>query len=461
MHLEEAIQQATSKSLDYNKAHYIVQSAYWNFKSYQAGFLPKLNLSGALPNYYRTITMITLPDGKYEFVGQNVASSQLGINLTQQLGLTGGQISLSSSLQRIDNFGAYSSKAYTSAPFSFSYYQNNLFYNEYKWQRRIQPVTYQEAKHQYQEDIESISCTTVDRYFELLQAVLQLRLDQENLANNDTLLKITKSRYDIGTMQLNDVLQAKLSLLNAQRSYTNSQLTLDDVERRFARYLNMDRNIYIIPTPPDSIAFFKVDIRQALEKAAINRGYNYAFRRRELEAKQTVVRMKAQRSPAINVNANVGLTQTGSAIKYAYTDPLRNQSLSIGLSIPILDWGVNASNIKMAEANLSLELNNIEQERTANEEDIVYEVAQWEKQQEQMILASEARSIAEQRYQLSKDKYALGSITYTEYNNAQQEKDRAEIDYLGNLHVYWSLYYTIRKLTLFDFLHLKNIVAQQ
>jgi outer membrane protein TolC len=131
----------------------------------------------------------------------------------------------------------------------------------------------------------------------------------------------------------------------------------------------------------------------------------------------------------------------------------------VGFSVPLLDWGVNRSNRKRAEANLSLEINNIAQEQTAMEQDIYYRVMQWNMHQEQMNIAEEANDLAQKLYNISKEKYAAGSMRYTDFNNAQQEKDRAAIDYLNNLHIYWSLYFTIRKITLFDFENSRNITS--
>lgn len=72
-------------------------------------------------------------------------------------------------------------------------------------------------------------------------------------------------------------------------------------------------------------------------------------------------------------------------------------------------------------------------------------------QKEQLEIGKETRNLAQQRYDIARQKYALGSLSYTDFNNAQLEKDRAVTDYMNNLQDYWSCYYLVRKLTLFDF----------
>lgn len=455
--LQTAIQLAQKNSLDYKIAVYMARSSYWNYNAYKAGFLPKLSLNGTLPDYYRTINMITLPNGKNDFVSQNVANSSLNLNVSQNIAITGGSIAASSSLQRIDNMGKLSNTAYTSVPFSLSYFQDNLFYNPFKWKKQIEPLKLQESQREYIENLEDISYKTINKYFSLLLASVQLKLDKQNFKNIDTLLKITQSRFEIGTVNLNDVLQAKVSLLNAKKSLANSTLSLETAEQGFVRFLNLDKGQKINLAAPDSLSFFEIENNKALQQAKENRKYAIAFKRRILQAKESITRTKSETGPSINIRANLGLTQTGSMLQNSYTDLLRNQSVTIGFYIPLINWEVNKSNRKRAQANLDLENTNIAQEELTNEQEISSEVMKWGMQKEQMEISAETSKLAQQRYDISRQKYSLGSISYTDFNNAQMEKDRAITDYINNLRNYWLMYYMIRKITLYDFEKNKKI----
>ena len=455
--LSQAIDQAKKNSLEYKIAANTIKSYYYNYQYYKSGFLPKLSITGSLPDYYNTINSIVLPDGQNGFVSQNVASSSLNLNLLQNIGLTGGTVSFSSSLQRIDNFGSFRNTAYTTVPFTLRYSQNNLFYNDFKWQKRIEPLKFKEAQRKYTEDLEGISVSTISKYFDLLLAQVQLKLDRQNFFNIDTLTKITQSRFAIGTVQLNEVLQSKISLLNAKKAVANSTLSLQTAQQNFVKYLNIEKKTQILLTVPDSLVFFQIDADIALEKAKANRKYLIEFERRLLTAEQSVAQVKSQTGPSINLQANIGLTQTGNSFIQAYSNLLRNQSLVVGFYIPLLDWGVNKSNRKRAEANLELEKNNISQETLTIEQEILYQVMKWNMQMDQMANAREASNLAQQRYNISKQKYSAGSMSFTDFNNAQLDKDKAVIDYIYNIYTYWGLFYNLRKITLFDFLSHKDI----
>jgi outer membrane protein TolC len=314
-----------------------------------------------------------------------------------------------------------------------------------------------EAQRTYLENLENISYNTVSQYFDLLLAYTQLRLDQQNLRNIDTLVKITQARYEIGTAQLNDVLQTKVSLLDAKTSMANSTLSLQNAHQNLIRFLNLDRSTKVELTIPDSLLFFEITPEIALEKAQKSREYIIEFKRRRLEAEQAIARTKAETGPQINIRANIGSTQTGSTIGQAYNTLLTTQALTIGFNIPIIDWGVNKSNRKRAEANLAMELNQIAQGELSAEQELYYQVAKWDMQQQQIEIAKSARDLAEQRYKIARQKYVLGSLSFTDFNNAQFGRDRAVTDYISNLRNYWSMFYLLRRLTLYDFSANKTI----
>lgn len=458
--LSEAVELAQKNSLDYKIALNTVRSSFWNFQSYKAGFLPKLSLNGNLPDYYRSINPITLPSGENSFVSQNVANSALSLDLSQNIGFTGGRVSASTSLQRIDNFGSYRNTAYTSVPFSLSYFQSNLFYNDFKWQKKIEPLRLQESQRGYIENLESISYNTTAKYFELLLADVQLKLDQQNLKNIDTLIKITQSRFEIGTVQLNDVLQSKVSLLTAKKAIASSLLRREVAKQNLVRFLNLSKEDSLELKLPSEMVNFEVSPAIALEKAQDNSKFVIETQRKRLEAEREVEKTRSETGPSVNVRANLGLTQRGNTLVQSYDDLLRNQSVSIGFNIPLIDWGINKSNRKRSEANLELLNNNIAQQQLSVEQEVYYQVMKWAMQQEQMDIAKEASELSQQRYDIAKQKYSVGSISYTDFNNAQLDKDRAVIDYISNLNTYWSLYYLIRKLTLFDFEKNKKIELQ-
>jgi len=448
--LLKAIDFAKSNSIEAKSALNNAKYAFWNYKGYNATFLPKLSLQGTLPDYYRTINTLTQPNGEIRFIGQNVANSSLSFNLMQNIRSTGGQLTLGSNLSRIDNFGNYRNKNYTAIPFTVSYNQRNILFNEFRWLSKIEPLKVKEAKSEYLENLENIGYTTVSRFFELLIAKRQLELDQQNLKNLDTLSKLTLARSEIGTVAKNEVLQAKISIVSARTSLASSKLAMQSARQRLIQYLNIESDSLELSVPEAS-RFFEVDKTVAMAMAHKNRKLVIEFSRRRLEAEQSIAKAKSEGRPTFDIRLNLGVTQTGNSFQQSYQQLYRNQSVTLNFNIPVMDWGVNRINRRRAETAMEMEKSLMQQQQYSFEQEITTMLEKWHSQRERLELALSFQDLAQQRYDLAMQKYSLGKMTFTDFNNSQIDKDRSEIEYINSLREYWLCYYSLRALTLYDF----------
>ena len=450
--LQQTIDIARLRSLDSKVAEYAYKSGFWNFNAFRSGFYPAVSFSGTVPSYNHSIQRITLPSGQDIFVPSNQAYTSFNLFVTQQVALTGGIFSMYSSLNRIDLFGGgIKSHQYSTIPVSLSYSQNSIGYNGIKWQGKIAPLLFEESNRSYWEAQENISLTVISIFFNLLQAQNQYLIDAQNMASADTLLKITETKYQIGTRDKNDLLRARLNFMSALDNLTHDKVTVELNRQNFVKYLNLPLKDSVVLSIPDNADFFPVDPELALHKASENRQKVIEFRRRRLEAEQNLAAARSSVSPTIGINANIGYSQVNRDFKVAYSDLLNQQSVALQVNVPILNWGVNKARIKKARADLELAKNMIEQDEMAFENEILFQTMQWSMLSVQLNSAKEAKAIAMERFELVKQHYLANTIGFTEYDIALREKDAAINAYTDNLRNYWNLYFTLRKLTLFDF----------
>ena len=161
------------------------------------------------------------------------------------------------------------------------------------------------------------------------------------------------------------------------------------------------------------------------------------------------------------MNANFGISQQGPVFNDLFQDYNQQQNVSVSVSIPIVDWGgVSKSRRKLVEANLDLANTNIEQERQAFEQEIYLHTLNWDNQRGFLETSKKAQEISIKRYNITKKRYILGKITITDLNLAQQEQDQSLVQYLNSLEKFWVDYYTLRRLTLYDFEQNKKIETE-
>lgn len=448
--LKLAIKLAQEKSVDYKAAYNRKQANYWRYKNYKSSFLPQVRVDATLPSYSNSIRRITNDNGQDIFVNQNQSRLEANLSITQSVPFTGGALSLNTQVERIDIYGNNAQTGYSVIPFSINYFQKSLFYNAYKWNKKIEPLIFEESKKAFIEGMEQIALNTSTRFFRLLKVQRQLEISQNNLSNQDTLFQIAKARFKMGKIAENDLLQMELSLLNSKNNVITNQVALKRATQDLGRYLGLKNEKFELEIPKE-LALFTVEVEKALEEAKTNRKSVIEFRRRRLEAEKELARVKGENKLEVNIRANFGVSQQGPVFNELFTDFNKQQNVTLSLGIPIFDWGVAKSKRKMAKANLDLVNTNLEEEEQAFEQEIYLHTLNWSNQRAFLATSDKAQEIALKRYDITKKRYILGKITITDLNLAQQEKDRSIVQYLNSLEKFWVDYYTLRRLTLYDF----------
>ena len=185
--LQEAVDMARTNSPSAVSARHTFRSAYWSYRSFRANYLPSLTLSSN-PDLTRTISKVTLGDGSEKYVSQNMLTVDGELSISQNVSLTGGSFFVQSSLQRMKLFDS-NSVSFRSSPIIIGYSQSLFGYNSLRWDRRIEPVRYREAKKAYVESLELVSAETVNKFFALAQAQSNYDMARFNYNNADTLYK--------------------------------------------------------------------------------------------------------------------------------------------------------------------------------------------------------------------------------------------------------------------------------
>ena len=457
--LKDAITIAQKNSPDYKTLLNQNQASYWRYRNYKASFLPQLRLDATLPQYSNSVNRITNDNGQDIFVRSNQSRIDANLSLNQNIALTGGTVSFSTQVERVDVFGDNAATGFAVVPFSINYRQNSLFYNEFKWNKKIEPLLYEEAKREFIENMEQISLNTSRRYFALLKAQVQSKIAKSNLSNQDTLFQISKGRFKMGKIAENDLLQIELSVLNSRNGLTTNEIDLKRATQNLTRYLSLGTESIELNTPK-KLSTFTVTVKKALEEAKSNRKAVIEFRRKRLQAEKDVAEVKGNNRLQLRLNANFGISQQGNVFNDLFQDYNQQQNVTLSLGIPILDWGVSKSRRKLVEANKDLINTNVEQNEQEFEQEIYLHVLNWQNQRNFLETAEKAQEIAIRRYDITKKRFVLGKITITDLNLALQEKDRSVLQYLNSLEKFWVDYYTLRRLTLYDFIENKKIEVE-
>ena len=346
---------------------------------------------------------------------------------------------------------------YMSVPIQIGFNQPIFGFNQLKWKRKVEPLKYLEAKRTYIESMETISGEAIRYFFDLVLAQQNLQTAMLNYANTDTLYQIAKGRYNIGTIAENDLLQMELSFLNAGSAVNEAEIDLQFRKFRLKSFLGLSDQYDVQLIVPDFFPKTVLKYEEVLNLAKSNNPRMVQFDRTLIESDRNVAQAKADRGFSANLFATYGLTQRAEDFQDVYKDPMDQQGVRVGVGIPILDWGQGRGRVKMAESGREVVRTNIQQALVDFEQDVYLKVMQFNLQETQLQISAKADTIAQSRYNVTKERFLIGRIDVIELNIAQTERDNARTRYISSMRNYWQFYFDMRRLTQFDFINRRPI----
>ncbi|MEI6677592.1 MAG: TolC family protein [Mariniphaga sp.] len=452
--LPEVIDLASRQSIDAFKQQNMYLSSYWEYKYYRADKLPLLSMGASPFSYNNSIRQDYIPqDQTWQYGEQKNLTSSASLKLNQNVGLTGGTVSVSSDLGMSKNFLGDKQTLYSANQISIGYRQKLNGYNSMRWKSKIEPLKFETAKKNFIQSKEDIAVKAATKFFQLVDAQIEINITRTNLANADTLYQIGKGRYQVGTVTQDELLNFELNLMNARLALTRANQGLVRSRSDLISFLGLDKKTAIeciIPTTNSSTLQINVD--KAIQKSMNNNPSILLQNQRLLEQDNIVKLTKAQNGLSADISASAGLNQKAILIPDAYKNPNQFQNIAlIGLSVPIVDWGKRKGQLLMAKSNREVVVNSVKQERIDFEQSVLMNVMEFNLQSDQVLNSARADTIAQMGFDVTMRRFKIGKLDVTKLNLARNDLENARRAFIYSLRKYWVSYYLIRQLTLYDF----------
>lgn len=448
--LEEAIRTAKEKSVAAKLAENIRENKLFIYHTFLADLKPQLFLNASLPAYSRDYLDVRQPDGSIRFISRTQNTSQVGLSLFQSIPLTGGQLSVYSDLTRFDDFEQNFS-AYNGSPLSIRYNQPLFAFNPFKWNRSIEKLKFEESRKDYKFQMEELALQVVAFYFNVIDAQEETKIAQTNLNNNQLIKNIEEKRVNLGTTSQEKLLQIEIQVLRAQQALKAASAMLKTALLNLNIILGIqDQQALRLIAPSQPIFSTKINEEAAYRQALDNRPEFIAYQRQKLETDRDIEEARKSRNQA-SVQAVLGFNGAGEKLGDVITPIKDQQRLSVGINVPIIDWGRSKNRVGIAEANQKVVAYTIAQEENNLRREILNLCSNLQLLEENILLAQKTDDISIRRYNLALEQYQIGKLSITDLNLALTEKDQAKRTYLNALRQFWEAYFQLRKLTLFDF----------
>jgi outer membrane protein len=448
--LQQVVEMAKKNSIAAKQATTVRETKYWQWRSFKSNYNPQLSLTGILPGYSKTTTQVLQPNGTVIFQPIHNDNSSLQLDFSQGITATGGTIYGTTQMQRFYDFDR-DNVLYNGVPYALGYSQPLFQFNALRWDKKIEPLKFNESKQEYIESQEQIAYNVSGYFFDLLLAQVNLQIAETNYTNTQKILKIAKLKFDLGKVSKNEILQIQLEQLNAQKAVGTARRDMEIATLTLRSYTGMESTDKIALMLPGSSINMSVSADKVLAEAFENRSNAIGFVRRIAEAKRDVAKAKGQSGLVATLTANLGFSNSAQKILDVYKSPQNQQLLQLQFSIPVMDWGRSKSRVKTALANEQFTEYEVEQDKQTFKQQIVTQVTLFNMMKDQLVFTAQADSIASEKYQIARERYVLGDLSITELSIAFEENDRAKRDNVAALRDYWGAYYQLRYLSLYDF----------
>ncbi|WP_304649401.1 TolC family protein, partial [uncultured Duncaniella sp.] len=243
----------------------------------------------------------------------------------------------------------------------------------------------------------------------------------------------------------------ELDRVNARNTLENARIALKRAMFSLASFLGMDKNTEIEVKMPGRPRSVEIPADLALEYAKENNPTLLGHRQTILEGEREVSRTKAESMFNASVNASVGFNQVADNFSGAYRSPLRQDLVSVSISVPLIDWGVRKGKVNMAKNNLNVSRIAARQDELSIEEDIIMTISDYDVRQRLISSASEALDLADMAYLQTQQRFIIGKADINSLTLSLNRRQEASKNYISALQNFWLSHYKIRRLTLHDF----------
>lgn len=449
--LSYIIEAVKENSNSAKEAEVTYRKAKLNYEIYKYSYKPLLKLALRPINYNRNIIQRYLPESNQDiYRPQQTLFSYGKAIIEQKIGFTGGDLFLYSDISAYRSFGPNNTRQFTTVPIGLGYTQKLLGYNSYKWERKIENLRVKLITPQLAYELEGISSRACKLFYNILTIQKQLDLGKENINICDTILNHSILLEKLGRLTKSNLLQLKVEKLKAEQQVITLENKLSIAKMELFSFVKfpMDEDIdFEIPNSPKAITLSVDDvIGYSLENSQL-------IQKQCLEivlAQQKIDKARKERYADMSLDLSIGLNQTSENLSKSYQSPLRQDVISVGITIPLIDWGIRKKNLKYAEELLH--------EAILKKEDIDAKIRReahflyrdYNLHLQTLKLIQENRKLAHTLQKESKERFIIGKENLETVLKANQHVEEIELDHIKALGDCWNDYYLLRQYMLYD-----------
>ncbi|WP_163396386.1 TolC family protein [Flavobacterium limi] len=415
---------------------------------FRKGFLPDVALNFTFPAYNRSISEVAQPDGTFEFKETNSANSRVSLSLSQKLPFTGGKITVSNSLNRLDLFGAQRSTSYSASWFGINFSQSLTFFNDMKWEQKIQEAKYNYNNIIYLQKRIETKKTAIKYYFELLKFKNQRTLLNAEWNSASKYKKVISNLISAGKRLPYDSIDVELKLLDIYRNQVflkkEELLKIKSINSFFNSDFLADSDKLSVPGLAFDLQSADVYIERYLEVHEILRRNNLTGLQKEMKQLESIKYYSA------NLALGVGFNNAADQYQDIFQNPNQSQNFTISLSVPLLDFGKRKTEYEISKAKYEIESISLDQDKRNSIEKINLlreEIADY---YDALKIEKSRADLLQNKLRIMETLLLSQKILYAEYSDIERSAYDTNMDIMNITEEIYNKITDLEKITLIE-----------
>ncbi len=411
------------------------QARLTRHKAWVERFLPRLDLEMTVPSL-REYTTQQLDAESGEFLMYDRESRLFSSGLSLKLPLpTDGSLTVDFTGRRWEDFPRDEANVYDptyTSTLSFTFEQPILDRSTGKEiALRKANINYEQALLSYQKELLDLDYRVAGVFLSAVRAQEQARIDSLELEVARQNADLSRRKRRSGLLSEGDVLELELQEATTKAACISSNAAKIQHAEELLLLLGLPMDIsveLVVPPPPVEP---EISLERALDLALARRREVKSHRLSLDLASLTIEQARQSNGPQINLTVGLDLVSRGTALEPAWNNATREHSISLGITLPLVQFGRGSIDVRKAELSRDQELLGVE----STEQEVVSEVRRVVRDVgtvlERKKVLAQALHVAEENYRIAKARFDTGSISSQRLLDAQLSLFRSRTNLLA------------------------------
>ena len=256
---------------------------------------------------------------------------------------------------------------------------------------------------------------------------MKCSLLEGNIKKVKTLLTEISEKYIHGRAIKSDVIQVEISIAKLNGYLKANSVDYQNALSELERVSGIEIRDSISLRGVDEIEYL-ID-KDDLVKNLDHNGFELEWMINSLKVESTLEKTKKEGGISLNIQGGLGVNSSSTEISHLFDAPLQTQFLTIGINIPVLDWGISKDKTTI----MLLEKENVKLKKEEDLDEHIKLIDElisyfWNLKSQMQVVKDQIK-LFERLIIDYQELLLLGKLTISEFNNQLYENINLSIEY--------------------------------